>query len=71
MFLFRVCMKVFSTLMSWSNKNKICMRVDDKREFVSKFSQLSCSSQTRTRVARELMRVDCKGKWVWNESSYL
>ena len=29
----RVCMGVFSTLMSWSNENKSCMRVD-KREFL-------------------------------------
>ena len=29
----RVCMRVFSTLMSWSNESKSCMRVD-RREFV-------------------------------------
>ena len=50
-------MRVFSTLTSWSNENKSCMRVE-KREFVRDFSQLSCAGQTRTRVARELMRVD-------------
>jgi hypothetical protein len=33
------------------------MRVE-KREFAWEFSQLSCPGQTRTRVARELMRVD-------------
>ena len=27
--LMRVCMRVFSTLMSWSNENKSCMRVDE------------------------------------------
>ena len=46
----RVCMRVSSTLMSWSNEN---MRVD-KREFAWEFHQLSCPGQTRTRVAREL-----------------
>ena len=25
----KVCMRVFSTLMPWSNKNKSCMRVDE------------------------------------------
>ena len=49
----RVCMRVFSTLMFWSNKNKSCMRVD-KREFVWEFTQLSCPGQTRARVAWEL-----------------
>ena len=49
-------MGVFFTLMSWSNKNKSCMRVD-KREFVRVSSQLSCPGQTRTRTARELIRV--------------
>jgi hypothetical protein len=29
----RVCTRVFSTLMPWSNENKSCMRVE-KREFV-------------------------------------
>ena len=29
----RVCMRVFSTFMSWSNEDKSCMRVE-KREFV-------------------------------------
>jgi hypothetical protein len=50
----RVCIRVFSTLMPWSNENKSCMRVE-KREFASGFSQLSCPCQTRTRVC---MRVD-------------
>ena len=49
----RVYMRVSSTLMSWSNENKSCMRVD-KREFTWEFHQLSCPGQTRTRVAREL-----------------
>jgi hypothetical protein len=49
----RVCMRVFTTLMSQSNENKSCMRVE-KREFAWEFSQLSCPSQTRTRVAWEL-----------------
>ena len=49
----RVCVRVLSTLMSWSNENKSCTRVD-KREFVWEFHQLSCPDQTRTRVAREL-----------------
>ena len=53
----RVCMRVFSTRMSRSNENKSCMRVD-KQEFAREFSQLACPGQTRTRVARELMRVD-------------
>ena len=30
----------------------------DKQEFVWEFSQLSCPGQTRTRVARVLMKVD-------------
>ena len=37
----------FFTLMSWSNENKNCMRVD-KREFLSEFSQFSCPGLTRT-----------------------
>ena len=49
----RVCMRVSSTLVSWSNENKSCMRVD-KREFAWEFHQLSCPGQTRTRVAWEL-----------------
>ena len=49
----RVYMGVSSTLMSWSNENKRCMRVD-KREFTWEFHQLSCPGQTRTRVAWEL-----------------
>jgi hypothetical protein len=49
----RVCMRVFSTLMPRSNENKSWMRVE-KREFAREFSQLSCSGQTRTRLAWEL-----------------
>jgi hypothetical protein len=49
----RVYIRVFSTLMPWSNENKSCLRVE-KREFASEFSQLSCPGQTRTRVAWEL-----------------
>jgi hypothetical protein len=49
----RVYIRVFSTLMPWSNENKSCMRVG-KREFASEFSQLSCPGQTWTRVAWEL-----------------
>ena len=49
----RVGMRVSSTLVSWSNENKSCTRVD-KREFAWEFHQLSCPGQTRTRVAREL-----------------
>ena len=51
----RVYMRVSSTLISWSNENKSCMSVD-KREFTWEFHQLSCPSQTRTRVAWELTR---------------
>ena len=46
----RVCLRVSSTLMSWSNENKSCMRVE-KREFAWEFHQLSCPGRTRTRVA--------------------
>ena len=49
----RVYMRVSSTLISWSNGNKTCMGVDT-REFAWEFHQLSCPSQTRTRVAWEL-----------------
>jgi hypothetical protein len=49
----RVYIRVFSTLMSWSNENNSCMRVE-KREFTSEFSQFSSPGQTRTRVAWEL-----------------
>ena len=49
----RVCMRVLSTFIVWSNENKSCMRVD-KREFTSEFSPLSLLDQTRTRVAWEL-----------------
>ena len=55
-------MRVFSTLVSLSKMNKSCMRVD-KRESVKEFSQLSCPGQTRTRVAREVIR-DEKRKFV-------
>ena len=49
----RVCMRVFSTFMSWSNKNKSCIRID-KRGFEWQFSQLSCPGEiTRTRVGYE------------------
>ena len=69
----RVCMRVLWTVMSWSNENKSCIRVDesscrvDKREFVWEFSQLSCPGQTRRRVAWQLMRVD-KREFVWEFS---
>ena len=53
----RVCMRIFLTLLSWSNENKSCTRV------------VCCPGRTRTRVARELMRVD-KLEFVW-EFSYL
>jgi hypothetical protein len=58
------------------------MRVE-KREFAWEFSQLSCSGQTRTRVAWELMRVEtwefsqlsCSGQTrtrvAWNDESWL
>ena len=65
-----VCMRVFSTLISWSNENNSCMKVDelvDKWEFVREFSWLSFPGQTRTRVAWELIRVD-KGEIVWEFS---
>ena len=44
-------MKVFSTLISWSNENKSCMRVEE-RELVLEleFSQLSFLDQTTTRA---------------------
>ena len=46
-------MRVFSTLMSWSNENKSCMRVD-KPKFVLEFSQLSCLVKEN----KSCMRVD-------------
>ena len=60
----RICMRVFSTIMSWSNGDERgweLMRVK-KREFVWEFSKLSCRDQTRMRVdesweARVCMRV--------------
>ena len=48
----RVYMRVSSTLMSWSNEKKSCMRVD-KREFIWEFHQPLCPGQTRARVAWE------------------
>ena len=59
----RVCMRVSSTLMSWSNENKSCMRVD-KREFAWEFHQLSCPGQTRTRVAWELTSESLHGSFI-------
>jgi hypothetical protein len=50
----RVCTRVFSTLIRWSDENKSCMRVVEKREFARESSQLSYAGQTRTRVAWEL-----------------
>ena len=49
------CMRVFSTLVSWSNENQSCMIVD-KREFACEFSQHFYPRQTRARVA--CMRLD-------------
>ena len=46
----RVCTRVFSTLMSWSNENKSCMRVD-KREFVPMrvlSTQMSWSNENKS-----------------------
>ena len=60
----RVCMRVFSTLMSCSNTNKSCRRVDKSwwswqaRVCMWVLSTLESLGHTRTRVAWELMRVD-------------
>ena len=65
----RVCIRVFSTLMSWSNDNKSCMRVDDSwqaRVCVRVFL-LSYPSQTRTRLTWESMKVE-KREFVWEFS---
>ena len=75
-----VSVRVFSTLMSWSNENKSCVLISlEKREFIWEFCQLmsvlrseslyeslvnSCPGQTRTRVAWELMRVE-KREFAW------
>ena len=63
----RFCMRVFSTLMSWSNENKSCMRVDESwqaRVSMTVFLKLSCPGQTYTSMgvdkssqARVCMRV--------------
>ena len=42
-------MRVFSTVRSWSNENKSCMRVD-KQAFVLDFSELSCPGYTISQV---------------------
>ena len=47
-------MRVFSSLMSGSNKNKSCMRFDESlraKVCIIEFSQLLCPGQTRTTVA--------------------
>ena len=54
-------MRVFSTLMSWSNENKSCMKVDESWEarvciIVWEFSQLSFMS--RSNENKSCMRVD-------------
>ena len=49
----RVCMRVFSTLVTRSNENKNCMRFHESceaREFACEFSQLSWPGQTKTRI---------------------
>jgi hypothetical protein len=68
------CMRVFSTLMSHTPVKRreqelhgVVMRVE-KREFVWKFSQLSCPGQTRTRVAWELMMRVEKREFAWEFS---
>ncbi len=50
-------MRDLSTILSRSNENKSCMKVE-KQDFASEFSQLLSPLQTKTRVACELMRVD-------------
>ena len=47
-------MRVFLTLMSWSNKSKSCMRVG-RREFVQEFFELSFS--VKARVAWKLIKI--------------
>ena len=59
----RVCLRGSSTLMSWSNENKSCMRVDKRGEFAWEFRQLSCPGQTRTRVAWELASESLHESW--------
>ena len=53
-----VCMRVFSTLMSWSNENKSAWELRSESWYESLLWQLLCPCQTRTRVAWVLMRVD-------------
>ena len=51
----RVCTRVFPTLMSWSNENKNCMRVD-KREFVPMIvlsTQMSWSNEKSFMIVGE------------------
>ena len=57
----REFVRVIGTLMSWSNENKSCMRVDESRETrvcMRAFTGLLCLSQARTKVARGLTRVE-------------
>jgi hypothetical protein len=60
----RVCMRVFSTFIAWSNEIESCMRVEKKREFTLEFSQLSLLDQTRTRVAWELRSESLHGSFL-------
>ena len=64
----RVCMRVFSTLVSWSNENKSCMRVDESRltrvctGFFSTLMSWSTKNKSHTKVdksreARVCVRV--------------
>ena len=55
----RVCVRVFSTLMSWSNKNKSGTRIDEswQERVCMRVSQLSCLGQARTWVAQELIEL--------------
>jgi hypothetical protein len=68
------CMRVFSTLMSHTPVKRreqelhgVVMRVE-RREFVWKFSQLSCPGQTRTRVAWELVIYELRSENLHAES---
>lgn len=51
---------VFSTFMSWSNGNKIAWALIkvDKWELAWDFSQLLCREQAKTRIARELKKIE-------------
>jgi hypothetical protein len=67
----RVCMRVFSTLMSWSNKNKSCMRVDESWEAWRVRMRVFSTLMPRSNENKSCMRVEKRGEFAWEVSQLL